>query len=55
VGDRIRRVDGKATSDLTLPALRTRFKSEAPGTKIRIEYERGGKPHDTTLVLKDMV
>ena len=55
VGDRIRRVDGKATSEVALPALRTRFKSDAPGTKIRIEYERGGQPHDTTLVLKEMV
>ncbi|HEY7378723.1 MAG TPA: aspartyl protease family protein, partial [Steroidobacteraceae bacterium] len=55
VGDRIRRVDGKAASEVGLPALRTRFKTDAPGTKIRIEYERGGQPHDTTLVLKEMV
>jgi hypothetical protein len=55
MGDRIRRVDGKVTSEVALPALRARFKSDAPGTKIRIEYERGGQPHDTTLVLKEMV
>jgi hypothetical protein len=55
VGDRIRRVDGQPASALPLPELRTRFKTDAPGTKIRIEYERGGEPHDTTLVLKEMV
>ena len=54
-GDRIIAVDGRPASEVSLPALRTRFKSEPPGTRMRLTVVTAGQRHDVDLVLKDLV
>ena len=55
VGDRIRTVDGVTADKLTLYELRSRFRSATPGTRIKLELERAGKPSRARLVLRDLV
>jgi len=54
-GDRILAIDGRPVSQLSLPAVRGRFKSESPGTKLRLTVQSGEHKHDLDLVLKDLV
>lgn len=55
VGDRIVRVDRKATAQLLLPEVRNRFRREPSGTTIVLTTERGGKRADRKLVLRDFL
>ncbi len=55
VGDKIVAVDGKPASQIPLPDLRTRFKTEAPGTKIRLTISSSGQQRDVELTLRDLV
>jgi hypothetical protein len=55
VGDRVVAVDGKPTRDLSLPALRARLKSDAPGTQIHLRVQSGESVRETTLTLRDLV
>ena len=55
VGDQIRSVDGVAVNKMALYGLRQRFKTAAPGTRIKLELERAGKPSRLRLVLRDLV
>jgi predicted metalloprotease with PDZ domain len=55
VGDRIRAVDDATVDKLTLYGLRRQFKTSAPGTRIKLQLERAGKPTQAELVLREMV
>ncbi len=54
-GDSILAVDGAPVDDATLVALRRRFRTDAPGTKIRLSVASGDTKRDVTLVLKDLI
>ncbi len=55
VGDAITAVDGRAVRDLSLPAVRERFRTDPPGTKVRLTVEAKGRRRELTLVLRDLV
>jgi hypothetical protein len=55
VGDQIVAVDGRPAAAVTLPALRLRFKSEAPGTKVRLKLRSGTAEREVELTLRDLV
>ncbi len=55
VGDRILAVDDATVDKLTLYGLRRQFKTTAPGTRIKLQLERAGKPTRAEIVLRDMV
>jgi len=55
VGDRVLAVDGKPAAQISLPALRARLRSDAPGTKLALRIESGGAIREVTLVLRDLV
>lgn len=55
VGDRILAIDGRPVSELSLLAVRQRFKSELPGTKLRLAIRSGEQKREVELVLKNIV
>jgi Aspartyl protease/PDZ domain len=55
VGDAIAAIDGRAVSELTLPGVRERFKTDPPGTKVRLTVQSKGATRELTLVLRDLV
>jgi len=55
VGDKILAIDGHPAAKLSLPAVRQQFKTEPPGTKVRLGIQSGAQTRDTDLVLKDLV
>jgi predicted metalloprotease with PDZ domain len=55
VGDTIVAVDGTQASELALPQLRDRFRTEAPGTAVKLVLLRDGVKREATLVLRDLV
>jgi hypothetical protein len=54
-GDRILSIDGRRATQLSLPAVRERFKSQPQGTKLRLSIQSGEQTRDVDLVLKDLV
>jgi hypothetical protein len=54
-GDRILTVDGVKADAVPLPELRKRFRIDAPGTRIRLEFERAGKVAPAELILRDLI
>jgi len=54
-GDKILAVDGKLPVQLSLPAARVKFKSDPPGTRVKLTVESGGKKREVTIVLRDLV
>ena len=54
VGDKIQSIDGRPVSQLSLPAVRLRFKSDAPGTKLHLTVQSGGSTREIDLILKDL-
>lgn len=54
-GDKISAVDGRAAGQVSLPELRARFRTEAPGTKIKLTVQSGTQTRVLVLVLKDLV
>lgn len=54
-GDRILAVDGKKSSELDLPGIRGRFKSEPAGTQVRLTVRSGEATRDVVLTLKELV
>ena len=52
-GDQILAVDGQPVS--SLPALRQRFRSDPPGTKVRLEIRTGSARREVELMLRDLV
>jgi hypothetical protein len=55
VGDTIVAVDGTQASELALPRLRDRFRTDAPGTAVKLLVLRDGKKREVTLVLRELV
>jgi Aspartyl protease/PDZ domain len=55
VGDTIVAVDGRPVASLTLPGLRQRFRTDAPGTKVTLEVRAGGAEREVVLTLRDLV
>jgi membrane-associated protease RseP (regulator of RpoE activity) len=55
VGDTIVTVDGTQASELALPRLRDRFRTDAPGTAVKLLVLRDGVKREVTLVLRDLV
>jgi hypothetical protein len=54
-GDVVTTIDGKPATGITLPALRTRLRTDAPGTKVKLGVESAGAKREVTLVLRDLV
>jgi len=54
-GDRILAIDGRPVGKLSLAAVRVQFKSEPPGTKLRLRVQSGEQKQDVDLVLKNLV
>jgi hypothetical protein len=55
VGDKILAIDERPASQIRLPDLRSRFRNDRPGTKVRLTIGSGGETHETDLVLRDLV
>jgi hypothetical protein len=55
VGDIITAIDGRPTTDLSLPATRVKFKTNAPGTELRLRVRSGEATREAILVLRDLV
>ena len=54
-GDRILAVDGRKATELDLPAIRGRFKSEPAGTQVRLTIRSGDATREVVLTLKELV
>jgi carboxyl-terminal processing protease len=54
-GDRIVTVDGVKADELSLPELRERFRRDAPGTRIQLEFEHAGKVAPAEVILRDLI
>ena len=54
-GDRIVTVEGVEAAKLSLPELRKRFRTDSPGTRIRLEFERAGKVAGAEVILRDLI
>ena len=54
-GDKIQAIDGHSAEQLTLPEVRLRFRSDPPGTKLRLTIQSGDQTRDVVLVLKELV
>jgi hypothetical protein len=48
-------LESLSVGDVTLVALRKRFRAEPAGTKIRLSVDSGDNKRDVTLVLKDLI
>ena len=55
VGDKIVAIEGRPANQVSLPALRVRFKTDAPGTKVHLTVQSGAEKRETDLVLRDLV
>jgi hypothetical protein len=55
VGDSILAVDEKSPAELSLPAVRTMFRTEAPGTKIKLLVLSGGTKRELVISLRDVI
>lgn len=54
-GDRVVEVDGRPTSELTLPGLRERLRDSPPGTPVRLMVERDGGRRELVVVLRELI
>jgi Aspartyl protease/PDZ domain len=54
-GDKILTVDGKDASTLDLPAVRLRFKNDAPKSRVRLMVEHNGAQREVVVMLRDLV
>ena len=54
-GDKIVAVDGKKAGTINLPDLRVRFKTDEPGTQIRLKVQSGDATREVVVTLKDLV
>jgi hypothetical protein len=55
VGDRIVAIDLQPATTLSLPAVRQRFRTEAPGTEVRLRLRSGDAEREVTVTLRDLV
>ncbi len=54
-GDTIVSVDGKPAKDVSLPELRTRLRTAAPGTVVRFGVASRGATKDVAVTLRDLI
>jgi len=54
-GDSIVAIDGVSVDRLVLPVARLRFKTDPPGTRVRLRIKKGAVEREVTLVLRDLV
>ncbi|MFL6194275.1 MAG: aspartyl protease family protein, partial [Thermoanaerobaculia bacterium] len=54
-GDEVLAIDGKSVRELSLPEVRTRFRTAAPGTKVVLEVRSGGEAKKVQIALREMV
>jgi hypothetical protein len=54
-GDHLLAVDGKNADAWSLPELRRRFRTDAPGTTVKIVFERAGKVINAEFILRDLI
>ncbi len=54
-GDRIVAVDGVPAAKVRLPDLRTRFRTDPPGTRVELTLASEGGTREVTLTLRDLV
>ena len=54
-GDRILAVDGRKATELDLPGIRGRFKSDPAGTQVRLTIRSGEATREVVLTLKELV
>jgi hypothetical protein len=54
-GDEVLALDGKGAKELSLPEIRTRFRTAAPGTTVKLEVRSGGEVKDLELRLRELV
>jgi C-terminal processing protease CtpA/Prc len=54
-GDSILAIDGKTPAQMSLLAARTKFKSDPPGTKVRLLVLSGGNKNELTITLRDLI
>ena len=54
-GDSILMIDGKTPAQFSLVEARSKFRTDPPGTKVRLLVLSGGAKRETTLILKDLV
>jgi Aspartyl protease/PDZ domain len=55
IGDKVLAIDGRPAGQLSLYAVREQFKSQPPGTKLRLTIQSGEQKRDVDLALKDLV
>jgi len=55
IRDKILAIDGRPAGQLSLPAIREQFKSQPPGTRLRLAIQSGEEKRDLDLILKDLV
>jgi hypothetical protein len=54
-GDRILAIDGTAVATRPITAWRAYLREHPPGTRVKLHVERGGKAHDLTITLAELV
>lgn len=55
VGDQLIAIDGQPSAKASLAATRVRFKTDAPGTHVRLQVRSGGATREAILTLRDLV
>ncbi|MEW6365718.1 MAG: aspartyl protease family protein [Acidobacteriota bacterium] len=54
-GDRIVAIDGKSAIEVRLPAARLKFRSDPPGTRVRLTVQSGNTTREVELILRDLI
>ena len=54
-GDTILAIDGRSPADLSLSDVRTRFRTSAPGTPVRLTVRSGGEVREVAMVLRELL
>jgi len=54
-GDKILAIDGRPVSEMPLPSIRARFRSEPAGTRVRLSVQSGEQKRDVEIALRDLV
>lgn len=55
VGDKILAIDGRSTSELVLPEVRLRLKTDPPQKKVELLVRRGSTQREVWITLRDLV
>lgn len=55
MGDEIKAIDGRPTSELELPTVRDHFKEWPTGRRVKVDFLRRGRQQSCTIQLADLV